>query len=61
MKPNLEPLKSATRSSVALAIGLLCMSTGGEAFAASPEVSVTATPDRCFTTVGADWATIVTR
>lgn len=51
MKPNLEPLKSATRSSVALAIGLLCMSTGGEAFAASPEVNALRSVEQAKVTV----------
>lgn len=52
MKPNLEPLRSATRSSVALAIGLLCMSTGGgEAFAASPEVNALQSVEQAKVTV----------
>ena len=51
MKPNLEPLKSATRSSVALAIGLLCMSTGGEAFAVSPEVNALRSVEQAKVTV----------
>lgn len=52
MKANLVPLRSATRSSVALAIGLLCMSTGGgEAFAASPEVNALQSVEQAKVTV----------
>lgn len=52
MRPNLQPLQSATKSTVALAIGLLCMSTGGgNAFAASPENDAVRSVEQAKTTV----------
>jgi hypothetical protein len=52
MRPNLQPLQSATKSTVALAIGLLCMSTGGgNAFAASPENDAVRSVEQAKTTI----------